>query len=309
MKELCDLFRTLGNSLDIEETLANFDSELGRLVAYAAISVHLVEDGRLVPAYAAGEDFRALSTREAQVGDGFLGLAAAQRRPRLNCCTPAPGRMGTALVVPLEHAGVVTAVIALYHHGERTFSEGDLTTLLAVRAKLALSIENARRYQTARKLTGIDPLTGVLNTRAMFQQLDAELARARRNQESLAVAECAIDGMDESLPDLSRRVYRQLAGSLRQCCREYDSVARSGQNFVLVLAGLVSGDFEEKRARIQRAVEEVGMRAGLPLSARVGAAFFPLDASDAEGLLAAAGERLRSVRGPAGGGEDGVSGA
>jgi predicted signal transduction protein with EAL and GGDEF domain len=55
-------------------------------------------------------------------------------------------------------------------------------------------------------------------------------------------------------------------------------------------------------------VEEVGMRAGLPLSASVGAAFFPEDASDAEGLLAAAAERLRLVRSLAKGNADDLSG-
>lgn len=307
VNEFCDLFRTLGDSLDLEETLSRFDSELRRLIVYAAISVHLVEEGWLVPAYTAGEEFRTLSALEGRLGDGFLGQAAAQRRP-VNCRTEALGRLGTALVVPMEHDGAVTAVVALYGHPERTFSEGDLAKLLAVRAKLAASIENARRYQSAQKLAGIDRLTGALNTRAMFHQLDAELARARRAGESLAVVECAIDGMDESLPELSRRVYRQLAGSLRQCCREYDSVARPGDSFVLVLAGFTPADLEEKRAQIQMAVEEVGMRAGLPLSASVGAAFFPEDASDAEGLLAAAAERLRLVRSLAKGNADELSG-
>jgi diguanylate cyclase (GGDEF)-like protein len=308
VNELCDLFRTLGDSLDLEETLSKFDSELRRLVVYAAISLHLVEDDRLIPAYTAGEEFEALSSLEGRIGHGFLGLAAAQRRPVPNCRTEALGRLGNALVVPMEHAGAVTAVIALHHHPDRVFSEQDLTTLLAVRAKLAASIENARRYQSAQRLAGIDPLTGVLNTRAMFQQLDAELSRARRAGESLAVVECAIDGMDASLPELSRRVYRQLAGSLRRCCREYDSVARTGDSFVLVLAGFAPADFREKRTGIQIAVEEAGMRSGLPLSASVGAAFFPQDASDAEGLLAAAAEGLRLVRRRAPGSPDEVSG-
>ncbi|MBZ5618348.1 MAG: diguanylate cyclase [Acidobacteriia bacterium] len=307
MNELCDLFRTLGDSLDLEETLSNFDRELRRLVAYAALSLHLVEDGRLIPAYAAGEEFRALASLESRLGEGFLGRAAAECRPVLNCHLDALGRLATALVVPLEHRGAAIAVVTLYHDQARVFSQEDLETLLAVAPKLTASIDNARRYRAAERLTGIDLVTGALNTRALFQQLDAELARARRLRESLAVIECAVEGMDESLPELAQRLYRQLAASLRECCREYDSVARTGDGFVLVLAAFTPADFEEKHARIQRAVEELGLRAGLPLSASVGAAFFPKDASDAEGLLATAAERLRLVWRGAHGDADGVS--
>ena len=47
------MFRHLGSSLDLAETLATLDRELHRLVRYDAISVHLVEDCRIAPAYAA----------------------------------------------------------------------------------------------------------------------------------------------------------------------------------------------------------------------------------------------------------------
>jgi diguanylate cyclase (GGDEF)-like protein len=296
VKDYCDLFRTLGNSLDLEEMLSSFDRELRRLVVYAAISVHVVENGRVIPVYTAGDEFRALADLEGPVGEGFLGNAAAKHCPALNCRPDTLGRLETALVIPLDHSGTVTAVVALYDSQGRVFSEEDERTLLSVAGKLTTAIENARKYRSAQRLAGIDPLTGALNTRAMFHQLDAELARARRLQTALCVLECAIDGIDDSQPELVPRVTRQLADTLRQCCREYDSVARSGDNFVLLLPGLAPSDFEEKRSQLQIAVEEVGFRIGLPLSAAIGAAFFPLDASDGEGLLAAAAEGLRLVR-------------
>jgi len=98
------------------------------------------------------------------------------------------------------------------------------------------------------------------------------------------------------LPELTRRVYRQLAASFRKACREYDSVVRTGDGFVLVLPGFTPDDLKVKYARIQTAAEETGLRIGLPLSVRVGAAFFPQDSADAEGLLAAAAEGVRLAR-------------
>ena len=296
VEKICDLFRILGNSLDLGETLSSFDRELRRLLVYEAISLHVVENGRLLPAYAAGEEFATLASLEASLGEGFLGLAAGTRRPALNCRPDKVCGLGLALVIPLDHGGAVTSVLALYHDGSRAFSAADLDTLLAVAPKLAAAVENARTHQAAAQLAGFDPLTGALNARAMFQRLDAELARTRRLREPLAVLQCTIEGLDESEPALSRRVLRQVAAGLREGCREYDAVAWTGGDFVLVLAGFTPADLEEKRERIQRAVEEVGFSAGLPLAAGVGAAFFPEDAPDAEGLLAAAAERLQEAR-------------
>ncbi len=305
MEKICELFRVLGNSLDLEETLSSFDQELRGLLGYEALSLHLVESGRLRPAYAAGEEFHILASLEPAAEEGFLGLAARIRQPVLNCRPERLGSLASALVVPLEHGGAVTAVLAIYHRGARIFSAADLHSLLAVAPKLAAAIENARTYQAASQLAGGDPLTGVLNARTMFQRLDAELARTRRLGQPLAVLECAILGLEECAPEQACAVRRRIGVRLREGCREYDAVARTGDDFVLVLPGFTAAGLAEKRARIQNAVEEAGAAAGLPLRAGVGAAFFPEDGSDTEGLLAAAAERLPRAECGAPGGEDG----
>jgi GGDEF domain-containing protein len=294
--KLCELFRVLGNSLDLEETLATVDRELGRLVDYDAISVHVEEGGRLVPAYAAGAGFAALASLECRPGEGFLGLAAAGGGPVLNCRPARLDGLGAALVIPLDNGGAVTAVLALYHEGARIFSGEDLAIARAAAPKLAAAIGNARAYQAAAGLAGTDRLTGALNARAMFQRLDAELARTGRLGQPLAVAHCSLEGVDESDPVLAARIRRQVAAALRACCREYDAVACTGDDFVLILAGMSPPDFAEKRRRIESSVEAAGMTAGLPLAARIGASFFPGDGADAEGLLAAAAERWRAAR-------------
>ncbi|HYW42573.1 MAG TPA: diguanylate cyclase [Bryobacteraceae bacterium] len=295
MDKLCDLFRNLGNSLDLEDALSTFDRELRPLVDYQAVSVHLLENDRLSPAYAAGHEFQALASLETGLGEGFLGVAAQSGRPVRNCRVEGLGGLGIALVVPLEHSGAPTAVAALFHDRDGVFSEADLETVVAAGGKLAPAIENARKYRDAARLAGIDPLTGLLNARSLFERLDAELARARRFEDRMAVLECAVEGLDGG-PELLREVLEQVAAGLRGCCREYDFVAWTDDDLVLVLAGFTRAGLEHKRARIQALVEEAGRNAGLPLFARVGAAFFPEDGSDAEDLLAAAANKLQLAK-------------
>ena len=91
MDRICELFRILGNSVDLEETLASFDCELRRHLSYEAISLNIIENGRLLPAYAAGLEFRVLALLECAMGAGFLGRGAEARKPALNESTKKSG--------------------------------------------------------------------------------------------------------------------------------------------------------------------------------------------------------------------------
>ena len=267
MEKLYELFRQLGNSLDLAETLSTLDSQLRRLVRYDTISVHLVEDGRLMPAYAAGPGFQVLAALELAVGEGLLGGAAATRQPVFNGAADRLGGLAMLLAVAIELQGRVTAVLALYRTEAYPFGAEDLHLLAALAPKLAASMDNARRFCRADRACD----------RALFERLDAEVARTRRMGCRMAVLECAVRDLDPG-----GRLTDRIAGELRALCREYDFVARSGNSFVVVLADFAPAGMPEKLARI----EAVFRRSGL--AAAIGAAFLPENGDDAEGLLAAA---------------------
>jgi diguanylate cyclase (GGDEF)-like protein len=273
------LYRNLGNSLELEEVLSTLHRELQRLMAYDALAVLLVDDAGLTPAYAAGAEFRDV----AQFQTGSVGEEAARAVREHRAVTA-----GQILIFPVEHDREVNAVLLL--HGG-----GDLDLLEALAPKLAASIANARRYRRVEQLAEADPLTGLANVRSLFQRLDAEVARARRSQSTLAVFECSVEGFDRSgilcSQSVTRKVFERVARKLRESCREYDFAARSGDDIVVVLPGFLPENLVEKREQIQRIVEESGVGAGLPLYAAVGAAFFPDDGADAEDLLAVAAQR------------------
>jgi hypothetical protein len=279
------MFRQLGTSLDLAETLSTLDAELRRLVRYDTISVHLVEDGRLTPAFAAGPGFQVLASLEWAVGEGLLGEVAATGRPAFNALPsrfpgpwpPAPGPrhgipdglggLAMALAVGIEWRGQITAVLAIYRAEPCPFAVEDLQLLEALAPKLAVSMDNARRFGRAQRACA----------RALFERLDAEVARSRRVGGRLAVLECMVPGLDfeGSLAD-------RLAGELRRLCREYDFVACTGNSFVVVLADFAPAGMTEKLARIEAVFRRTG------LAAAIGAAFQPEDGEDADRLLAAA---------------------
>jgi diguanylate cyclase (GGDEF)-like protein len=183
------------------------------------------------------------------------------------------------------------------------FTRDHLRVLLALITKVSLTVENTLKYQQVAISATTDALTSLSNARSLFLHLDAELARARRNCERLAVLVCDLDGFKQVNDRFGHlegnRILKVVAAGLKESCREYDYVARmGGDEFVLVLPGLEARDLQAKL----EVLEAVAVHAGEVvcrerlLNISVGAAFCPEDGAEAEGLLAAADRRMYLVK-------------
>ena len=95
------------------------------------------------------------------------------------------------------------------------------------------------------------------------------------------------------------KVLKLVAKGLRECCREYDYVARmGGDEFVLVFPGLQVDDLPEKLLVLEKVVVESGFAvcAERLLNISIGTVFCPENGTDAEGLLAEADRRMYLVK-------------
>jgi hypothetical protein len=171
------------------------------------------------------------------------------------------------LGTPLGCGNKRIGVLVLRRAASSGFSDQDLALLHALVPKFTACISNALRFRRA----------SAANQRALFERLDAEVARIRRSHGRLAVLECVVPGLDPC----GGTAERVIAG-LRRACREYDFITRSGNGFLIVLVDFAPTALEEVKARIQRVLVDAGLRG------RMGAANFPVDGYDAEDLLAAA---------------------
>jgi diguanylate cyclase (GGDEF)-like protein len=209
----------------------------------------------------------------------------------------------SALAVPLEGLNGVVGVLAMYRTDRDAFSADHLRVLLAVSSKIALSMENALKYQQAEDSATTDYLTGLPNARSLFVHLSRELARCRRTGTALAVMVCDLDNFKQ-INDLyghleGDNLLKDFAGHLKEACRGYDYVARmGGDEFVIVAPGLSAEASSEKASRLNQLAIESGRRiAGRDLVAlSVGTAFCPEDSFDVERLLAEADRRMYSMK-------------
>ncbi|MCW5979955.1 MAG: diguanylate cyclase [Bryobacteraceae bacterium] len=306
---LFELAQTLGSSLSLNDTLSVMATRLNKLTPFDAMVVYLVRDGFLQAEYATGEEVRLLCSLRVPVGQGLSGWVVENRQPIVNGSpvlefafaenTPSCCKLSSALLVPLESADCVVGVLALYSLERDAFSRDQLRVLQAVSSKLSASVENACKYEQAESSATTDYLTNLPNARSLFVHLDGEVARCARTNTPLAIVVCDLDGfkqVNDRFGHLAgNEVLKLVAAGLRECCREYDYVARmGGDEFVIVLPGLPASSASARIEEFDRVAVEVGMRVCGEeiLSLSAGLAFHPEDGRRAEDLLAEADRRM-----------------
>jgi diguanylate cyclase (GGDEF)-like protein/putative nucleotidyltransferase with HDIG domain len=309
VQALFEISQDLGNSLSLDETLSVLGIRLRRMVPHHALAIWVVRDGALIPEYVNGEDYRLFSSLSIPVGQGLSGWVAENRKSILNGNPSVePGYLNdpkkfstlrSAVAVPLEGMNGVIGVVTLYHSERDAFTKDHLRILLAIGAKIGMSIENAIRFRQVESSATTDFLTGLPNARSLFLQLDSELARCRRTVQPLAVLVTDLDGFKQINDRFGHldgnKVLRAVASGFKSVCREYDYVARmGGDEFVILLPGVKVDDVGPKLEQLQRLVKNVCQELFGEdlLGASIGVAVYPADGRDAEQLLAEADRRM-----------------
>jgi two-component system, cell cycle response regulator len=182
-------------------------------------------------------------------GEGVLGSVFSSGRPVLvsggakATVSRLRYRTDSYVAVPLQGEGGILAVAAFTDRKDGSaFSAADLASLrlLADPAALALNAQKLRRSaDEVTRLASIDPLTGLFNRRYFDSRLEAELQRARRHGEPLALLMVDIDNFkainDEHGHVVGDRLLRCVSERLRRGVRIFDVCARYGGDEFAIL--------------------------------------------------------------------------
>jgi diguanylate cyclase (GGDEF)-like protein len=203
-------------------------------------------------------------------GDGLIGRVYASGRP-IAGDTAVEGtrrlryRTDSYMVLPVVAGRTCVAVVALTDRADgRPFDARDFASarVLASTAAPSFSRERLReRLAHVTELATVDAVTGLFNRRYFETRLEAEVERARRQKQDLAVLLLDIDDfkrVNDTRGHLEGdRTLREVADLLRAGVRIFDVCARyGGEEFVIVMpaASLAVAQHvaERIRATIQR---------------------------------------------------------
>jgi len=161
----------------------------------------------------------------------------------------------TQLVVSLGAGAERLAVLALgprLHDQPYGPSECDLANTLAFAAAIAL--KNALLVTELQSAATTDPLTGLMNRRAMEERLGAELSRTHRHPIRTTIVAIDLDRfklVNDSLGHAAGdRLLVEVARVLKQQARTLDSAGRMGGDEFLVVLPMTTA--EEARAYLDR---------------------------------------------------------
>jgi diguanylate cyclase (GGDEF)-like protein len=165
-----------------------------------------------------------------------------------------------------------------------------MLAFMLVRQSISLRRERTLRHeigQLSEQIDGLisqvgrDPLTGLLNHRAIHERIDHELASGRSGNHPVAVVLIDVDNfktVNDTLGHQSGdRVLRAVASILTAACRGTDVAARyAGDEFMLLLPGLNeahAGSVCERIAHeVRRVNEDLDLGHGVRVSLSVGVA-------------------------------------
>ena len=173
--------------------------------------------------------------------------------------------------------------------------------------------ELKRREEKFRFLAVHDNLTGLYNTRYLYQTLADQIVEHRAEGKPVSVIFMDMDHFKHVVDShghlAGSQALQEVAATIQSCLSKPDfGVAYGGDEFVVVMPGKDKSTAVDKAQEIRGVMRQAryltnrGLSVGL--TASFGVATFPDDAGDMEGLLALADRMLFDVKGR---GKDGVA--
>ena len=209
--------------------------------------------------------------------------------------------MGGLVMLPLIAKGDAIGLVELTFRGRPVADAGPITLARTMTHEAAMALENARLYDTARKLADRDPLTGFYNHRYLHERLAEEVVRAVRTRRPLSVMMLDLDDFklvnDTFGHVYGDRVLVHVADLIRSTFRQSDIGARyGGDEFALILPETDRDGAARAARRIldsfQASPFSADGRRPFPIGASIGIATYPDAGRTATDLISIADAAL-----------------
>ena len=314
-RRLADVFHQLLEEQGLESLLDRIADTLADLVPYDALSVYESDDARrqLTPILSRDRWAEEIMNAPLSYGEGITGWAVERRQavlvpqahldPRVSIVPGTPPDEPEALIsVPLVARGTIKGALNIYRLGEDvSFGEAEFELAKRFGDAAALALDNAHVRARLERQAQTDSLTGLFNHRYFHERLRAELARANRSHDAVALLMLDIDDF-KKVNDVyghgaGDQTLARLAGILGASVRASDVVCRvGGEEFGVIMpsCGLDDAVALAQRLTGQLAVEDFEATGKLTVS--IGISYAPDHAMNPRELTAFADAAMMTAK-------------
>jgi diguanylate cyclase (GGDEF)-like protein/putative nucleotidyltransferase with HDIG domain len=215
--------------------------------------------------------------------------------------TPDLGCFHSLAVVPLLADDLPVGLAISASVLPTRFTGDRKSTILLFAGRVARALENNRLYEEIKALGEIDSLSGLYDRHRALEQLDIEVARARRYEGTFSILLADIDNFKNFNETWGQaagdEVIKRVAGVFRHRNRTSDFVGRyGGDEFLMILPATYRTGAATVADHMRLALGSQPFIApsgsAIPLRMSFGAASFPEDGHDSQSLIAIADANL-----------------
>jgi diguanylate cyclase (GGDEF)-like protein len=306
-RRLADVFHEVLSEQTHTTVLERIADSLADVIPYDAFTIYQADEARrvLIPVMARDRWADEVMSARPLLGEGITGWAInhlepqlvndARRDPRVKTVPGTPVDEQEALIsVPLVARGSVKGALNVYRIGAgAAFTEEEFELAKRFGDAAALALDNAQVRAVLELQAQTDSLTGLYNHRYFHERLRAELNRASRTHDPIAVLMLDIDDFkrinDVHGHGIGDQVLLELADLLQSTVRVSDVVCRlGGEEFGVIMASCDAGDALGLARRITDRLAETDFEPAGRLSISVGIAQGPEHAMNPRELVACA---------------------
>jgi diguanylate cyclase (GGDEF)-like protein len=258
-RRLAEVFHLVLSEQSLDTLLDLVADTLGDLVPYDDLHVYEADVTRreLVPVLVRSEWKDAIMGTSPAFGQGITGWAVANRQPvlaneahldpRVAFVPGTPLEPEALISIPLIARGALKGALNIYRLGETAFEEYEFELAKWFGDAAALALDNAQVRARLEHQAQTDSLTGLYNHRYFHERLRAELNRASRTRDSIAVLMLDIDDFkrvnDIRGHGVGDEVLIALGEAISSLVRSSDIVCRlGGDEFAVIMPSCGQSD-------------------------------------------------------------------
>ena len=313
-RKLARLFGHLLSEQSLDSLLEEVATALDGLVPYDSLTIYQADETTrlLTPVHARDQWAEEVLASSMPFGHGITGWAVEHRQPVLTNAAHLDPRASMVPGTPIEPEALITVplisrekikgALNLYRIGDdANFSTVELELARSFADAAALAIDNAEIREALEHQAQTDALTGLYNHRYFHERLKAELVRASRAGDTIALLVFDLDDFkrvnDIYGHGLGDHVLQTVGEVLQKLVRGSDIPCRiGGEEFAAILPSCDAGDALGLARRLADQLAVIDFDPAGRVSVSIGVAQGPQHAANPRELVACAEAAMMTAK-------------